>query len=422
MTTRYLCAVASTCTNPDLTALVEAAKANQTSVILEALTPGPSVRDVEVLCPSCKTRQMFDVMKTDEEVRGRAIHDSEAAELDKLRALFAPQKSAERLDAFATWVFTGTAIFTTLVALYAHTNHDQVKVESQFFFSIALALLAASMAFAARMKTPALKSFNPDSPSSMLKALEERATERSRNLRVSSAFFAAALALVGAAPALGAFVAYLRTPDEQLTTSYTRDVSGKLSVVMKATEMKPGDVFGARIRKQGSPETVLAEGAQAVKADGTGDLTLEVPKLEAEGGPWELVTYRNTQGNPKTEESAGVHPLSGLVAPAPVKPVTPSLGAAFSFAPKGKLVLEAHGAALPPREPVELHVRQGPQVLGWTRGLAAQDGALMLKLEVEAGDVGKEPVVLTLFGNKDGKWEPLFERYVPAPVKTAEQQ
>jgi len=365
---------------------------------------------------------MFDLTKTDAEVHGRPIHDAEAAELDKLRALFAPYKSGERLDAFATWVFTGTAIFTTLVALYAHTIHDQVKAESQLFFSIALALLAVSMAFAAAMKTPALKAFNPDSPSSMLKALEERATERSRQLKFASGFFAAALALVGAAPALGAFTAYVLAPAAQLTTSYTRDASGKLSVVMKATEMKPGDVFGARIRNRGSPQTVLVEGAQAVKADGTGDLTLEVPKLEEAGGPWELATYRNTQGNPKTEVDAGVHSLSGISTPAPPRPAAPLLGTAFSFTPKGKLVLEAHGSALPLREPVELHVRHGAQLLGWTRGLAAQDGTLMLKLEADAVDVSKEPVVLTVFGNKDGKLEPLFERYVPAPVKTVDRQ
>jgi hypothetical protein len=348
-------------------------------------------------------------------VRGRPVLDTEAAALDKLRALFEPQKSAERLEAFGTWLFGGTAFFTTLVGFYAYTVHDTVKAGSQVFFTVALALLGLSMAFAARMKTPALKTFNPDSPSSMLEALEERATERSGQLKVASACFAAALAFAGAAPALGAL--FSSTPDAQVTTSYTRDASGKLSAVLRATAMKPGDVFGARLHRQGSPQAVLLEGSQAVKADGTGELTLEVAKLEAKDGPWELATYTRGQGT--AEKNAGVHVLTGLAVPAPVARPEPSLGTAFSFTQKGKLTLEALGSALKPHEPVELQVRQGDQVLGWTRGVAAQDGAVSLKLELATVDVSKEPVVLTVLGNKDGKLEPLFEKLVPGPTKVA---
>ncbi|WP_164010922.1 hypothetical protein [Pyxidicoccus trucidator] len=421
MTTRYLCASSSTCPSPDLTSLVEAVKGNQSRFFAEALSPEPAkpaVRDVELLCPHCKTRQMLDVMKADAEVKGRPIHDTEAAELDTLRASFAPQKSAERLEAFGTWLFGGTAFFTTLVGFYAYTVHDEVKAWSQLFFAIALALLGLSMAAAARMKTPALKTFNPDSPSSMRKALEERATERGTQLKFASGFFAAALAFAGAAPVLGAL--FTSKPEGHLTTSYTRDASGKLSVVMKATDMTPGEVFGARVRKKDASDTVLVEGAQAVKADGSGELMLEVPKLEAAGGPWELATYTSQQGNPNTEVSVGAQVLNGVAATAPEKREEPVLGVAFSYAPKGRLVLEAQGSAMPPREPVELHVRQGAQVLGWTRGLSAQDGAVMLKLEVESVDVSKEPVVLTVLKTRDGKLEPLFERQVPAPANLAD--
>ncbi|WP_163993660.1 hypothetical protein [Pyxidicoccus caerfyrddinensis] len=423
MTTKWLCAT-STCPNPDLTELVTVAAGKTAVSVLEvfdpeARTPAPAkprYSDVELICPHCKTRQMFDLRRTEAEVKGRPILDTEAVALDKLRALFEPQKSAERLEAFGTWLFGGTAFFTTLVGFYAYTVHDTVKAGSQVFFTVALALLGLSMAFAARMKTPALKTFNPDSPSSMLKALEERATERSGQLKVASACFAAALAFAGAAPALGAL--FSSTPDAQVTTSYTRDASGKLSAVLRATAMKPGDVFGARLHRQGSPQAVLLEGSQAVKADGTGELTLEVAKLEAKDGPWELATYTRGQGT--AEKDAGVHVLTGLAVPVPVARPEPSLSTTFSFTQKGKLTLEALGSALKPHEPVELQVRQGDQVLGWTRGVAAQDGAVSLKLELATVDVSKEPVVLTVLGNnKDGKLEPLFEKLVPGPAKVA---
>ncbi|MCY1018026.1 hypothetical protein [Pyxidicoccus sp. MSG2] len=424
MTTKWLCAT-STCPSPDLTELVTVAAGKTAASVLEVFDPEaearaqapakPRILDVDVICPYCKTRQMFDLRRTEAEMKGRPILDTEAAALDKLRALFEPQKSAERLEAFGTWLFGGTAFFTTLVGFYAYTVHDQVKAGSQFFFTIALALLGLSMASAARMKTPALKTFNPDSPSSMLKALEERATERSGQLKYASACFAAALAFAGAAPALGAL--FSSAPVAQVATSYTRDASGKLSAVLKATAMKPGDVFGARIRKQGAPQAVLLEGSQTVKADGTGELTLEVAKLEAKDGPWELATYTRGQGTAVAEKDAGVHVLTGLVAPVPVARPEPSLGTAFSFTPNGRLTLEALGSALKPHTPVELQVRQGEKVLGWTRGVAAQDGAVFVKLELATVDVSKEPVVLTVLGDGDGKKELLFKQTLPEPTK-----
>ncbi|WAM28268.1 hypothetical protein [Myxococcus sp. NMCA1] len=423
MATKWQCAT-STCAGRDLTDLVEAARGRQSTIIQEvglpegftpsSVTALPSVLDIEVVCPRCKTHQMFDLRRTDAKVQGRPILDGEASELAKLRTLFEPQKSAERLEAFGTWLFNGTALFTTLVGFYAYTVHDKVKAASQVFFTLALVLLGVSMAFAARMKTPARKTFNPDSPSSMLKALDERATERGDQLKWASVFFATALAFTGAAPALGAL--FTSRPESGVTTQYTRDASGKLLAVFKATAMKPGDVFGARVRKVGSPEAVLLEGAQSVKADGTGELTLEVPKLDAAGGPWELATYIQRRDKDTTAVSTGVHLLSDVALSRPER----SLGAAFSFSPKGTLVLEAQGTGLSSQEPVELKVKQASRVLGWTRGLASLEGTVVLKLEIDALDTSKDPVVLTMHGvGRDGQLEQLFEKHLPGPVQQA---
>lgn len=131
--------------------------------------------------------------------KGRPISTDESKELDDVRASLSPSSSAERIQSFATGLFTVAATIGTLGAGFNVAGPDLVG-SGETVLAIAVLLAGVSLAFALAAQIPLGVEYNPNSPTNMRSQLERSLRLRLIAVLISGLLLAAALAVAGFCP------------------------------------------------------------------------------------------------------------------------------------------------------------------------------------------------------------------------------
>jgi len=217
----------------------------------------------------------------------RQATDEDVSELHELQKLYSGDKSLERAQEFAKWVFGSAATVLALGTVFGAITFEALGEQSQLYLLVATALAALALVCATVTLTPHPPRLKDDrgwkmpgywDPTELLAALTIQVRSVRRWARASGFFFALALAVAGFGP-----LASLNEEDEpagppRTRFSYTleeRTLATKASV----EELKAGAYITLEATLDPPTDGPMPKAGTVADAEGKAELNLVIQEL-----------------------------------------------------------------------------------------------------------------------------------------------
>ncbi len=223
---------------------------------------------------------------------GRTPNAAELAEYDALTQALRPDASLKRLDDYAKWIFTSASTVGVLAAAFSTEAFKTLTETGRVMLAIAVALLGASLIFAAWSAAPKWRTYNPFSSESMRGAIRSTYDERKLRLTWAGTCFGLALLLAAAIP-LANIV--LNPPNAIARTSYALGSDRSITASTSAELLRDGDIASLHVSLGGG----VVASAQTVSGP-TGSVTLETTVKDAAPGQYVIAVTRTSKDGTET--------------------------------------------------------------------------------------------------------------------------
>ncbi len=231
--------------------------------------------------------------KHDSGIHGTLVTPEEKAQTDALRACFDPKASLDRIDSFAKWIFSSSAIVGALGAGLSNSAFAKAHGMSIWLLAGSMLCLGVSLVTACWGIHPDLVCVRLNDPNSLKTAVNLLIRQRQRLLNAATIFYGLAIIVAAAVPSV---LALGSQRVDKIT--YSIDGKGTLSADLAVSGCPGSAMIEFNIEQKAGR---LATAAVTVDTSGEANLHLGPVPLTA-GNEQDIVERERDPGSKDSKE------------------------------------------------------------------------------------------------------------------------